>query len=90
MYFAASMRERNPFVDNVKPVTSLVWMGIQEESFPFKLRHAYKLVNFVLRVGNVLSLKARELLLEDKDVDVVVFGHDHRYYSNEHGCPCSF
>jgi len=120
MYFAASMREKNPFVDNVKPITSLVWMGLQEESFPFKLRHAYKLVNFILRallrepeapgealegtqpdvnapIGrkgqlvldplatreDVLSLKARELLLEEKDVDVVVFGHDHRYYSNE-------
>ncbi len=178
MYFAASMREKNPFVDNVKPVTSLVWMGIQDESLPFKLQHAYKLVNFILRVGfppmrptrreagakdpcaetrsssrrrilerlmpgamrragfgskpavpvagepeapcevpgqedgekggreacdvnapigrkgqlvldplatreDVLSVKARELLLSDEDVDVVVFGHDHRYYSNE-------
>ncbi len=179
MYFSASMRERNPFVDNVKPVTSLVWMGIQEESFPFKLRHAYKLVNFILRVGfppfkptrresgdkdpcaesgsgsrrrllakmmpawmrrsgfgdrpgvplvgdpeeeaeapttpepavadeaaapdvnapisrkgrlvldplatreDVLSIKARQLLLSEDDVDVVIFGHDHRYYSNE-------
>ncbi len=188
MYFAASMREKNPFVDNVKPVTSLVWMGIQEETFPFKIQHAYKLVNFILRVGfppfkptrreagekdpcaesysssrrrilerlmprwmrrggfgtrlalpveaesespeaadpvisdpvegkepaepapvqpagpdvnapisrkgrlvldplatreDVLSLKARELLLSEDDVDVVIFGHDHRYYSNE-------
>jgi hypothetical protein len=30
-----------------------------------------------------LSIRARELLLGDEGINVVVFGHDHRYYSNE-------
>lgn len=32
---------------------------------------------------DTLSVAARDLLLSDDDIDVVVFGHDHRYYSNE-------
>ncbi len=50
-YFADSMRRKNPFIDNVKPVLPMVLMGIQEESWGFRLKHAYKLANFVLRAG---------------------------------------
>jgi len=50
-YFADSMRRKNPFIDNVKPVLPMVLMGIQEESWGFRLKHAYKLAAFVLRAG---------------------------------------
>jgi UDP-2,3-diacylglucosamine pyrophosphatase LpxH len=190
MYFTENLRRKNPFVDNVKPLSSLVWLGIQDETIPFKLQHAYKLCSFIMHVGfppfkpgknrqwqgdpyeeerrnsrrrilarllpfglagkmesisdpeggiiravladaetcegnghaggngngngnghtegnghgsaygpfgrkgklaldplatreDSLSLKARELLLCEDELDVVVFGHDHRYYSNQ-------
>ncbi len=51
MYFARGLRRKNPFIDNVKPLSSLVWLGIQDETLPFKLQHAYKLCNFIMRVG---------------------------------------
>ena len=34
MYFTDSMRRRNPFIDNVKPISTMVFMGIQEETLP--------------------------------------------------------
>ena len=190
-YFVSGMRERNPFVDNVKPVSTMVFLGIQQESWWFRIRHAYKLIRFISRVGfppfkeartpavqakveeeppgqfgrsmfraltgfrggrkallengglgaldvsgdvdsleagegllersleeepegaasfeeafdrafpgkpdeealpldplstreDVLSGKARELLLSDKGIDTVIFGHDHRLYSNQY------
>jgi UDP-2,3-diacylglucosamine pyrophosphatase LpxH len=187
-YFANSLRRKKPFINNVKPVSSLVFLGMQEESRWFRLQHAYKLSRFILHVGfppfrevrtasasrsaarlesrrqsrkrvlraltsftifrnrrnleslsqliqeeeepeqplleteppgfgapppdatqsreekgskgafiedelaldplsireDILSVKARELLLGKGDIDVVAFGHDHRYYSNQH------
>lgn len=154
------MSERNPFVNNVRPIPNMVFMGLQDESWWFKTAYAYKLIHFISRVGfppfresrellrrkrggvldaeeysgrrfmgllsgrgrpevsaveavvrpqaeapaedewgepgqsglhldflatreDVLSVAARELLLSDQGIEVVVFGHDHRYYSNE-------
>lgn len=155
------MSERNPFVNNVRPIPHMVFMGIQDESWWFKAIYAYKFLRFITRVGlppfkesrellrrkkegrldtwgyshqrflslftgraeveiqgiedagelkthlpeeeeelrepdqagleldslatreDALSVAAREILLREEDVDVVVFGHDHRYYSNE-------
>ncbi len=191
-YFVASLRNKNPFVDNVKPVSTMVFMGIQQESWWFRIRHAYKLVRFISHAGfppfkdvrspaaqvkakedtprhfrkrlllaiasrrggrraleegqglqaldtgveidsldteesmlqqvmeeesegievyeeafdkafparpedsgelaldplstreDILSMRARELLLSDKGIDTVIFGHDHRLYSNQY------
>ncbi len=190
-YFANSMRKSKPFIDNVKPVSSLVFLGMQEETWWFRIKHAYKLSHFILRMGfpplrevrsslgekaeyreptghsrkrvlrgfkslstlyrrnhsgeeellldladreerelegkeaeapdeegssleehvnfvegafgeageegeellvldplstreDILSVRARKLLLEDDGPDVVVFGHDHRYFSNQY------
>jgi len=154
------MSERNPFINNVRPIPNMVWMGIQDESWWFKIITGYKLFRFISRVGfppfkesrellrrkregrldgeeyskrrfmgmisrssqmelpegsdavhvetelpeeaepyepdqddlhldslatreDALSVAARELLTSDSDIDVVVLGHDHRYYSNE-------
>jgi UDP-2,3-diacylglucosamine pyrophosphatase LpxH len=160
-YFSnGMMSERNPFINNVRPIPNMVFMGIQDESWWFKTIYAYKLTRFISRVGfppfkesrellrrkkegrldtwgysrkrfmglmsgrarvevqgvedaeslkaelpeedefeessqegllldplatreDALSVAARELLLSDEGIDVVVFGHDHRYYSNE-------
>jgi UDP-2,3-diacylglucosamine pyrophosphatase LpxH len=190
-YFVASLRTKNPFVDNVKPVSTMVFMGIQQEGWWFRIRHAYKLIRFISRAGfppfkdvrspaaqakikedtpshfrkrllmavasrggrrvlegeqglemldagleidsleveesmleqvleeepegievyeeafdkafparpeesgelvldplstreDILSMQARELLLSDKGIDTVIFGHDHRLYSNQY------
>ncbi len=154
------MSRRNPFVNNVRPISSLVFLGIQDESWWFKSACGYKLLRFVHHMGfppfeegreqlrrkrggrengeeytrrrlvrvlsgrgqvelpgmeavvepqaevpkegefgehgqaglhldflatreDALSVAARELLLSGEGIDVVVFGHDHRYYSNE-------
>ncbi|MBC7230910.1 MAG: metallophosphoesterase [Actinobacteria bacterium] len=162
-YFSnGMMSERNPFINNVRPIPNMVFMGIQDESWWFKLAYGYKLMRFMSRVGfppfresrellrrkregrldswgytrkrfldllsgrgkvelmgiddaeglsaefppeeeheepareqegllldslatreDALSVAARDLLLSDQGIDVVVFGHDHRYYSNE-------
>ncbi len=160
-YFSNGMlSERNPFINNVRPIPNMVFMGIQDESWWFKLVYGYKLLRFMSRVGfppfkqsrellrrkregridswgysrkrfvdlvsgrgrvempgiedaamlcadfpeedededigcddllldslatreDALSVAAREILLDDNSIDVVVFGHDHRYYSNE-------
>ncbi len=160
-YFSnGMMSERNPFINNVRPIPNMVFMGIQDESLWFKAAYAYKLLRFMSRVGfppfkesrellrrkregklddwgysrkrfmdlfsrrgkvelqgledaealsadfpleeedieensegllldslatreDALSVAAREILLGRDDTDVVVFGHDHRYYSNE-------
>lgn len=160
-YFSnGMMSERNPFINNVRPIPNMVFLGIQDESWWFKAAYAYKLLRFMSRVGfppfkesrellkrkqegrldswgysrkrfmdllsrrgevevlgvedaeglpvafpgeeedgaagqegllldslatreDALSVAAREILLCDEDIDVVVFGHDHRYYSNE-------
>lgn len=191
-YFVSGMRARNPFVDNVKPVSTMVFMGMQQESWWFRIRHAYKLIRFISRAGfppfkevrspaiqvkveedsprqfrkrlllaltsfrggrrsllegggldaldigseidslemeegllgepveeepeyieayeeafnkafpgkpddgdplpldplstreDILSVRARELLLSDQGIDTVIFGHDHRLYSNQY------
>lgn len=169
-YFAnGMMSERNPFINNVRPIPNMVFLGIQDESWWFKLAYGYKLARFMSKVGfppfreshvlqrrrregkldtwgyslkralqfatgrarmeiqgleeaealdrlapgedveegetrerrersagqeglkldplsvreDALSVAAREILLSDRGIDVVVFGHDHRYYSNE-------
>ena len=160
-YFSnGMMSERNPFVNNVRPIPNMVFLGIQDESWWFKLAYGYKLISFMSRVGfppfkesrellrrkregrldawgytrrrfmglvsgrsrvevqgvedaerlsaqfpeddeaeeggqegllldslatreDALSVAARDILLSDEGVDVVIFGHDHRYYSNE-------
>lgn len=160
-YFSnGMMSRRNPFINNVRPIPTMVFMGIQEESWWFKTLYAIKLIHFMARVGfppfkqsdelsrrksegrldtwgyskkrfmglmsgrgevevqgveetellktdmphedeaeasdqaglqldslatreDALSIRARELLLGDEGINVVVFGHDHRYYSNE-------
>lgn len=170
-YFAnGMMSERNPFVNNVRPIPNMVFLGIQDESWWFKLVYGFKLARFMSKVGfppfreshelqrrrregkldtwgysmkralqfatgrarlevqgleeaealdrslpedeseeekeaearpekpigqeglkldplsireDALSVAAREILLSDRGIDVVVFGHDHRYYSNE-------
>ncbi len=162
-YFAKGMiSERSPFINNVRPIPNMVFMGIQDENWWFKLVYGYKLLRFMSKVGfppfkesrelqrrrregrldtwgyslkrtmdfisgrarvelqgvedaervspelpeeeegetselatdgllldslatreDALSVAARDLLLSDQDIDVVVFGHDHRYYSNE-------
>ena len=160
-YFSnGMMSERNPFINNVRPIPNMVFLGIQDESWWFKAAYAFKLLRFMSKVGfppfkesrellqrkregrldswgytrkrfvdlmsgrgqvempgvedaellpagfpndeeegeedqagllldslatreDALSVAAREILLSDEDIDVVVFGHDHRYYSNE-------
>jgi UDP-2,3-diacylglucosamine pyrophosphatase LpxH len=160
-YFSnGMMSERNPFINNVRPIPNMVFLGIQDESWWFKTVYGYKLLRFMSRVGfppfkesrellqrkregrldtwgysrkrfmdlmsrrgrvempgvedaeqlpaglpeddgeeepvqdgllldslatreDALSVAAREALLSEEDIDVVVFGHDHRYYSNE-------
>jgi UDP-2,3-diacylglucosamine pyrophosphatase LpxH len=160
-YFSnGMMSERNPFINNVRPIPNMVFLGIQDESWWFKTAYAYKLLRFMSKVGfppfkesrellrrkregridswgysrkrfmdlvsgrgrvempgvedaeqlsavfpeededeetglddllldslatreDALSVAAREILLGDEGIDVVVFGHDHRYYSNE-------
>lgn len=158
-YFVDSLREKNPFVDNVKPITSLVWMGLRGEGLKTHSLNAYRLIRFMSAVGfppmktepgapsklssikaglsalrlgpfsvsrkelaevlssgleeetlserepedngfnyepesdcslemlsqrdDVLSNVARKLLSGDNGIDVVVFGHDHRFFSNE-------
>ncbi|MBC7248008.1 MAG: metallophosphoesterase [Actinobacteria bacterium] len=163
-YFARGMiSERSPFINNVRPIPNMVFMGIQDENLRFKLVYGYKLLRFMSKVGfppfkesrelqrrrreglldtwgyslkraldlasgrgrvelqgvedaqrlspglpeddeeettvtpetggllldslatreDALSVAARDLLLSDQGIDVVVFGHDHRYYSNE-------
>jgi len=160
-YFSNGMlSERDPFINNVRPIPNMVFMGIQDESWWFKLVYGYKLLRFMSRVGfppfkesrellrrkreghidtwgysrkrfmdlmsgrgrvempgvedaaqlcddfpaedeaeeiscddllldslatreDALSVAAREILLSENGIDVVVFGHDHRYYSNE-------
>jgi UDP-2,3-diacylglucosamine pyrophosphatase LpxH len=160
-YFSnGMMSERNPFINNVRPIPNMVFMGIQDESLWFKAAYGYKLLRFMSRVGfppfkesrellrrkregrldsrgysrkrfmglasgrgkvelqgvdeaallpvefpeeeeietaglegllldslatreDALSVAAREVLLCEEGVDTVVFGHDHRYYSNE-------
>lgn len=161
-YFAnGMMSERNPFINNVRPIPNMVFLGIQDESWWFKVVYGFKLVRFITKVGfppfresrellrrrreglldtwgyslkkamgfisgrtrleiqgleeaemlsrkfpeeeaeteipeqeglqldslatreDTLSVAARELLLSDRGIDVVVFGHEHRYYSNE-------
>ncbi len=160
-YFSnGMMSERNPFINNVRPIPNMVFLGIQDESWWFKAAYGYKLLRFMSRVGfppfkesrellrrkregkldtwgytrkrfmelasrrgrvempgvedaeqllsglpeddgeeesvqegllldslatreDALSVAAREVLLGEEDIDVVVFGHDHRYYSNE-------
>jgi UDP-2,3-diacylglucosamine pyrophosphatase LpxH len=159
-YFSnGMMSERNPFINNVRPIPNMVFLGIQDESWWFKSIYAYKMIHFMARVGfppfkesrellrrkkegrldtwgyshkrfmgllsgraqveiqgvedaeslrsdmpeeeledsnqegllldslatreDALSLAARDLLLSNEDINVVVFGHDHRYYSNE-------
>jgi len=160
-YFVNGMMSaRNPFINNVRPIPNMVWMGIQDESWWFKIITSYKLLRFISRVGfppfkesretlrrkkggrldmreysgrrfvsmlsrrsqmelpeasesievkaelpeeaepyepdqedlrldslatreDALSVAARDLLVSDPEIDVVVFGHDHRYYSNE-------
>lgn len=161
-YFAnGMMSERNPFVNNVRPIPNMVFLGIQDESWWFKLVYGFKLARFMAKVGfppfresrqlrtksregrldtwgyslrralgfmtgrarvelqgleeaemlshhlpaeeseeegggedglhldplatreDALSVAARDLLLSDQGIDVVIFGHDHRYYSNE-------
>ncbi len=160
-YANGMMSERNPFINNVRPIPDMVFLGIREESWWFKLVYGFKLVRFMARVGfppfresrelsrqrregrldawgyslkraldfatgrarlevrraeeaemldrripveegeeesgeaddlpldplstreDALSVAARRLLLSDQGIDVVVFGHDHRYYSNE-------
>ncbi len=160
-YFSnGMMSERNPFINNVRPIPNMVFMGIQDESWWFNTIYAYKLIHFISRVGfppfkesrellrrkregrldswgysrkrfmglmsgraqveiqgvddadqlvselpeedeleesgrdglqldslatreDALSVAARELLLCEDDINVVIFGHDHRYYSNE-------
>jgi UDP-2,3-diacylglucosamine pyrophosphatase LpxH len=160
-YFSnGRLSRRNPFINNVRPIPNMVFMGIQEESWWFKTLLGFKLLHFMARVGfppfkeshilsrlkreggldtwgyskrrfmgllsgraqvevqgveetehlsseppdeeedqapdqsgllldslatreDALSIRARELLLGDQGVNAVVFGHDHRYYSNE-------
>jgi len=159
-YFAnGMMSERNPFINNVRPIPNMVFLGIQDESWWFKVAYGYKLLRFMTKVGfppfkesrelqrrkreglldvwgysrkrvvdfisgrarvelqgvedaealseefppeeeeaqaregllldslstreDALSVAARDHLLSDQGIDVVVFGHDHRYYSNE-------
>lgn len=160
-YFSnGMMSERNPFINNVRPIPNMVFLGIQDESWWFKVAYGFKLIRFMSRVGfppfkesrellrrkregrldtwgytrkrfagifsgrsrveiqgvedveglplrfpeeeeveeaategllldslatreDALSVAAREILLCGEDIDVVVFGHDHRYYSNE-------
>lgn len=163
-YFTRGMiSERSPFINNVRPIPNMVFMGIQDESMRFKLVYGYKLLRFMSKVGfppfkesrelqrrrreglldtwgyslkraldlasgrarvelqgvedaervsprlpeeeeeetaaepqtggllldslatreDALSVAARDLLLSEQNIDVVVFGHDHRYYSNE-------
>ncbi|RJP30065.1 MAG: hypothetical protein C4536_10875 [Actinobacteria bacterium] len=160
-YFSnGMMSERNPFINNVRPIPNMVFLGIQDESWWFKMAYGYKLTRFMSKVGfppfkesrellrrkregridtwgysrkrfmdlvsgrgrvempgvedaemlssafpedddeeeagrddllldslatreDALSVAAREILLGDEGIDVVVFGHDHRYYSNE-------
>jgi len=160
-YFSnGMMSERNPFINNVRPIPNMVFLGIQDESWWFKMAYGYKLLRFMSKVGfppfkesrellrrrregrldswgysgkrfmsliskrgrvelqgledadrlpfdfpeeeealeegrdgllldslatreDALSVAAREILLCDNGIDVVVFGHDHRYYSNE-------
>jgi UDP-2,3-diacylglucosamine pyrophosphatase LpxH len=154
------MSERNPFVNNVRPISNMVFMGIQDESWWLTAISAFKLLRFIAKVGfppfkesrellrrkkegkldtaeysrkrfmgllsgrtsvdiqgieeaeppksempeeddveetrqggllldslatrdDILSITAREILLGDEDISAVVFGHDHRYYSNE-------
>ncbi len=159
-YSNGMMSERNPFINNVRPIPNMVFLGIQDESWWFKMAYGYKLMRFMSRVGfppfkesrellrrkregrldswgytrrrfvdlvsgrgrvevpgvedaerlctafptedeceeggggellldslatreDALSVAAREILLGEEETDVVVFGHDHRYYSNE-------
>jgi len=160
-YFSnGMMSERNPFINNVRPIPNMVFLGIQDESLWFKMAYGFKLLRFMSKIGfppfkesrellrrkregrldswgysrkrfmdlvsgrgrvempgvedaeqlsaafpeedededsglddllldslatreDALSVAAREILLGDEGIDVVVFGHDHRYYSNE-------
>lgn len=159
------MSDRNPLINNVRPIPNMVFLGLQDENLWFKLVYGLRLVRFMAKVGfppfreshelqrrrreglldtwgyslrravdflsgraqveiqgledaealgqlypedeaeeveedgapgqeglqldplsvreDALSVAARDLLLSDLDIDVVVFGHDHRYYSNE-------
>ncbi len=66
-YFANSMRKSKPFIDNVKPISSLVFLGMQEETWWFRIKHAYKLSHFILRVGFPPLREVRASLCESSE-----------------------
>ncbi len=65
-YFVSSLRAKNPFVDNVKPVSTMVFMGIQQESWWFKVRNTYKLIRFMSRAGFPPFKEARTPAIQSK------------------------
>jgi UDP-2,3-diacylglucosamine pyrophosphatase LpxH len=62
-YFANGMiSERHPFINNVRPIPTMIFLGLQEESWWLKIAYSYKLIRFILKVGFPPFRESRDLL----------------------------
>ncbi|MFW6113908.1 MAG: metallophosphoesterase, partial [Actinomycetota bacterium] len=67
-YFAnGHLAESNPFINNVRPIPNMVFMGVQDESWWFKLIYGYKIIRFLSRVGLPPFKQSRALLRKKRE-----------------------
>jgi len=80
-YFSnGMMSERNPFINNVRPIPNMVFLGIQDESLWFKTAYAYKLLHFMARVGFPPFKESRELLQRKREGRLDTWGYSRKRF----------
>ena len=80
-YFSnGMMSERNPFINNVRPIPNMVFIGLQDESWWFKAAYGYKLLHFMSRVGFPPFKESRELLRRKREGRLDSWGYSRKRF----------
>ena len=80
-YFSnGMMSERNPFINNVRPIPNMVFLGIQDESWWFKTAYGFKLLRFMSRVGFPPFKESRELLRRKREGRLDSWGYSRKRF----------
>ncbi len=80
-YFSnGMMSERNPFINNVRPIPNMVFLGLQDESLWFKMAYGYKLMHFMSRVGFPPFKESRDLLQRKREGRIDSWGYTRKRF----------
>ena len=74
------MSERNPFINNVRPIPNMVFLGLQDESLWFKMAYGYKLLRFMSHVGFPPFKESRDLLQRKREGRIDSWGYTRKRF----------